>query len=148
MEFQDRDRRNFKRSHFFLSEISLTGWRDKVNMIHIIHGIRGRAIYFSFTVFYFNLKLKVYRESVAGSVIQATGTVEFEDGLRTGVLQEDCWCPYSGRATLESDMARPLRQCSPRKPVQYKQSKFLLPCPTLYDVDNNGVRETSRTGLP
>ena len=44
-------------------------------------------------------------ESVSGSVIQATGTVEFEDGLRTGVLQEDSWCPYSGRATLESDMA-------------------------------------------
>ena len=50
-----------------------------------------------------------YRESVAGSVIQATGTVEFEDGLRTGVLQEDSWCPYSGRATLESDMARSWR---------------------------------------
>ena len=44
---------------------------------------------------------KVYRESVAGSVIQATGTVEFEDGLRMGVHQEDGWCPYSGRATLE-----------------------------------------------
>ena len=52
------------------------------------------------------------RESVAGSVIQATGTVEFEDGLRTGVLQEDSWCPYSGRATLESDMARPWRPAS------------------------------------
>ena len=46
-------------------------------------------------------------ESVSGSVIQATGTVEFEDGLRTGVLQEDSWCPYSGHATLESDVARP-----------------------------------------
>ena len=52
------------------------------------------------------------RESVAGSVIQATGRVEFEDGLRTGVLQEDSWCPYSGRATLESDMARPWRPAS------------------------------------
>ena len=38
-----------------------------------------------------------YRESVAGSVIQASGTVEFEDGLRTGVLQEDCWCPCGVR---------------------------------------------------
>ena len=28
----------------------------------------------------------MHRESLAGSVIQATGTVEFEDGLRTGVL--------------------------------------------------------------
>ena len=49
------------------------------------------------------------QESVAGSVIQATGTVEFEDGLRMGVLQEDCWCPNSGPATLEADMARPWR---------------------------------------
>ena len=32
-----------------------------------------------------------YRESVAGSVIQATRTVEFEDGLRMGVLPEGCW---------------------------------------------------------
>ena len=50
-----------------------------------------------------------YREFVADSVIQATETVEFEDGLRTGVLQEDSWCPYNGRATLESDMARSWR---------------------------------------
>ena len=28
---------------------------------------------------------------MAGSVIQATGTVEFEDRLRTGVLPGDCW---------------------------------------------------------
>ena len=32
------------------------------------------------------------RESVAGSVIQASGTVEFEDGLRMGVLFGGCWC--------------------------------------------------------
>ena len=38
-----------------------------------------------------------YRESVAGSIIQATGTVEFEDGLRTRVLLGGCWCPKSGR---------------------------------------------------
>ena len=67
-----------------------------------------------------NLKLKMLFAKIAllicyleiniivqeGSEIQATGTVEFEDGLRTGVLQEDSWCPYSGCATLESDMAR------------------------------------------
>ena len=41
------------------------------------------------------------RESVAGSVIQATGTVEFKDGLRMGVSLEDdgaqdqCLCPKS-----------------------------------------------------
>ena len=54
----------------------------------------------------------MYQESKAGSVIQVTGTVEFEDGLRTGVLQEDSRCPYSGRATLESDMARPWKLAS------------------------------------
>ena len=32
-------------------------------------------------------------ESVAGSVIQATGTVEFEDGLRMVVLLGGCWGP-------------------------------------------------------
>ena len=62
------------------------------------------------------------REFVAGSVIQATGTVEFENGLRTGVLQEDSWCPYSCQATFESDMASwmlaPTQvQYSPRKDV-------------------------------
>ena len=31
------------------------------------------------------------REYVAVSVIQATGTVEFEDGLRTGLLHGDCF---------------------------------------------------------
>ena len=44
---------------------------------------------------------------VAGPVIEAIARLEFEDGLRTGVLQEDSWCPYSGHATLESDVARP-----------------------------------------
>ena len=34
------------------------------------------------------------RESVAGSVIQATGTVEFEDGLRTGFLPGGCWYSF------------------------------------------------------
>ena len=36
-------------------------------------------------------KVTYFRVSVAGSVIQATGTVEFEDGLRTGILPAgDC----------------------------------------------------------
>ena len=34
-----------------------------------------------------------YREFVADSVIQATGTVEFEDGLRTVVHLGGCWGP-------------------------------------------------------
>ena len=37
-----------------------------------------------------------YRDSVAGSVIQGTGILEFEDGLRMGVLPGDCWCPWGG----------------------------------------------------
>ena len=32
-------------------------------------------------------------KSVPGSVIQATRTVEFENGLRTGVLLGGCWGP-------------------------------------------------------
>ena len=41
-------------------------------------------------------KVYYYWEFVAGSVIQATGTAEFEDGLRTGVLPESCWYPCGG----------------------------------------------------
>ena len=48
-------------------------------------------------------------DTLVGSVIQVNLMLEFKDGLRTGVLQEDCWCPYDGRTTLESDMARPWR---------------------------------------
>ena len=81
-----------------------------------------------FKIFEWILTLIDYWESVADSVIQATGTVEFEDGLWMGVLQEDCLCPYSGCATLEYDMARPWRpaltqvECSPRKLVQYEET--------------------------
>ena len=50
-----------------------------------------------FYMFLQPIKFKLHRESVAGSVIQATGTVEFEDGLRTGVLPGGCWCPCGGR---------------------------------------------------
>ena len=32
-----------------------------------------------------------YQESAAVSVIQVAGTVESEDGLRTGVLPGGCW---------------------------------------------------------
>ena len=37
------------------------------------------------------LTVKVNWESVAGSVIQATRMVAFEDGLSMGVLPEGCW---------------------------------------------------------
>ena len=30
----------------------------------------------------------------SGFVIQPTGRVEFDDGLRTGVLHGDCWCNF------------------------------------------------------
>ena len=42
-----------------------------------------------------------YWESVAGSVIQATGTVEFEDGLRTGVLPWGCWYPWAAAPMMK-----------------------------------------------
>ena len=48
-----------------------------------------------------------HRESVAGSVIQATGTVEFEDGLRTGVLPGGCWYPCGGRTYPRINSAPP-----------------------------------------
>ena len=41
-------------------------------------------------------QIKAYKESLVDSVIQATGTVEFEDGLRTGVHLGGCWCPWGG----------------------------------------------------
>ena len=46
-------------------------------------------------------------ESVAGSVIQATGTVIFEDGLRTGVLPGSCWYPYGGHIKPRINSAPP-----------------------------------------
>ena len=48
------------------------------------------------------------RASMTGAVIQPTGMVEFEVALKTGIIQQNCWnCwyPYSGRITLESDKA-------------------------------------------
>ena len=37
--------------------------------------------------------LSIFREFMADSVIQATGTVEFEDGLRMVVHLGGCWGP-------------------------------------------------------
>ena len=36
--------------------------------------------------------MSLNRESVVDSAIQATGTVEFVDVLRTGVFHGGCWC--------------------------------------------------------
>ena len=41
-----------------------------------------------------------HQESMAGFVIQASGTVEFEDGLRMGVLPGDCCCHCGTALTL------------------------------------------------
>ena len=46
--------------------------------------------------------------SVAGAVIQAIGRPEFEDGLRTGVLQEDCWCPCGVRTNPLVNVRAPM----------------------------------------
>ena len=45
------------------------------------------------TVFYICLRFISNWESVAGSVIQATGTVDFEDGLWTVAHPGGCWDP-------------------------------------------------------
>ena len=41
-----------------------------------------------------------FTRNLAGSVIQATRTVEFEDGLRTGVLPGDCSGALGMAATI------------------------------------------------
>ena len=57
-----------------------------------------------------SITILLNREFVADSVIQASGTVEFEDGLRTGVLQEDCWCPYGVRTNPLVNVRAPMWQ--------------------------------------
>ena len=49
-------------------------------------------------------------ESVAGSVIKATGTVEFEDGLWTVVLFKGYWYPWGG-GTYPRTIFKPLWGC-------------------------------------
>ena len=49
------------------------------------------------------------RESVAGSVSQATGMVEFEDGLRTEVLPGGCWYPFGSSNLPRINSAPPKR---------------------------------------
>ena len=70
---------------FFFGEISKMSW------------FLDFVLNFLFLLISFDLDnvftLVCSRESVAGSVIQATGKVEFEDGLRTGVLPGGCWYP-------------------------------------------------------
>ena len=43
------------------------------------------------TILYLKLGL------IADPVIEAIARLEFEDGLRTGVLLGGCWCPWGGR---------------------------------------------------
>ena len=69
-------------------------WLFYNKILHVIVGILVRLnenhdFFVTLLDFFFKLYCffitEGYRESVAGSVIQATGTVEFEDGLRMGV---------------------------------------------------------------
>ena len=41
----------------------------------------------------YHIKLAINRQSLAGSVIAGIGTMEFQDGLRTGFLPGVFWCP-------------------------------------------------------
>ena len=41
--------------------------------------------------------LFIHLGPVADPVIEAIARLEFEDGLRTGVLLGGCWCPWGGR---------------------------------------------------
>ena len=55
-------------------------------------------------MFFIALRLGVkdtqpYQDSVAGSVIQASGMVLFEDGLKPGTLVVDIWSAASVRTT-------------------------------------------------
>ena len=47
----------------------------------------------------------VYQDSVAGSVIQASGMVLFEDGLKPGTLVVDIWSAASVRTTPVVNLA-------------------------------------------
>ena len=72
----------------------------KQNTLTKTQGIFGEELFSSlgpYDMTTIGIISKTCLRSVPGLVIQATGRVEFEDGLRTGVLLEDCWCPCSGR---------------------------------------------------
>ena len=47
---------------------------------------------------------------VADPVTLAFWRPEFEDGLRTGVLQEDCWCPCGVRTNPLVNVRAPMWQ--------------------------------------
>ena len=53
--------------------------------------LRGRYKYWGGEIPKFQLGI------VADPVIEAIARLEFEDGLRTGVLPGGCWYPCSGR---------------------------------------------------
>ena len=45
---------------------------------------------------------------VADPVIEAIARLEFEDGLRMGVLLGGCWCPWGGRTYPRTNTKPPL----------------------------------------
>ena len=72
-------------------------------------------------------------ESVAGSVIQATRTGEFEDCLRTWVLPWGCWCHWGGRTYPRINTNPPKGHRLVIDGVVVKRSPFsdqisILPC--------------------
>ena len=45
----------------------------------------------------FKVSFKIDQGVHLGFEIQATGTVEFEDDLKMGILPGGCWCPCGDR---------------------------------------------------
>ena len=72
-----------------------TRWvESKKHKIFITIGI---SLYFIHTKKFYEINKRLNSpisnwESLLGSVIQATGDMEYEDGLRTGALLVGCWC--------------------------------------------------------
>ena len=73
----------------------MSGRKKKKYIIHITR------IYYIST----RNKYLVYQDSVAGSVIQASGMVLFEDALKAGTLVEDLWSNANVRTTPVVDLA-------------------------------------------
>ena len=63
---------------------------------------------------------------MTGSVIKATGAVEFEDGLRTRVLPGGCWCPCGGRTYPRINSNPPGMRVGPGLDVVVIRTQLIL----------------------
>jgi len=79
-------------------------------------------------------EIDVYWDPVVGSVIQATGMVDFEDSLRMEVLSGGCWCPCVAAPILGSISKLPEGEgwfwvgCSCHKdPISGRIPTYLVP---------------------